>query len=983
MPTLLRSLAPLLLATAAASAATDFVRDVYPVLQRACLECHGAEKQKGKLRLDSREAALRGGDGGAALVPGKADASEILRRVSLPKTDDEVMPNRGELLSKTEVEHLREWIAAGAPWANDLKPAKHWAYVAPKRPTVPGGGNAIDAFVRERLKKEGLAPSPAADPRPLARRMFLDLTGLPPTPAEADAFEKSTIRNPQSAIESLADRLLASPQYGEKWARPWLDAARYADSHGFQRDDLREIWPYRDWVIRALNDDMPFDRFTVEQLAGDLLPNASEQQLIATGFNRCAPCNVEAGTDPEENRVNQVFDRVNTLGAVWLGTTLECCQCHDHKYDPFTSRDYYGLFSFFNNTEIEAERSNPKVPGSIRFLGPFMNVRDTAADAKRALLNLEIAQVKKQIAAKGGGVAAAPEPKRKRAAKPEAPAKTAAIAAAPVAAAEHVLTPEDFDSAGGSNHKVLPDGSVLLTGDAPETDTYTLTVQTELKGITGFKLETLTDESLPGMGPGRGDPERTNFVLQEFTVSAASANAGGDEAKAVRLADAHADFSQQNWDVGGAIDGNTKSGWGIAPKFHAPHWATFRAVDMPTASVPLRLTFRLVQEYGTARTIGRFRILALTGKYTAGEAAAPPVVSTEVKRMNVRVAALEKSLKALGEARTLVVREMPEARESSVFLRGDFRSPGARVLPAMPALFQKEAAANPPNRVALARWLVSRENPLTARVIVNRLWMEIFGEGIVATPEDFGVKGERPSHPELLDWLAVEFMERGWSQKKILRAIVTSETYRQSSRAIPEMIERDPANRLLARGPRFRIGAEAVRDNALAISGLLDRKQFGPPIYPQQPAGLWDKVGGQKYEYTVSPGSEQYRRGIYVVLKRGSPYPSFINFDSTARLACRVKRRASNTPLQALTLLNDPVYVETARAFAARIVREKPDANAEQRLRHAFHLAVAREPRDAELAVLRKLLEQESPGDGAWFAVASALLNLDETITKN
>ena len=889
------------------------------------------------------------------------------------------MPNRGELLSKNEIEHLRQWIADGAAWADDLKPAKHWAYVAPVRPAVPGGGNAIDAFVRERLKNEGLAPSPSAEPLALARRMYLDLTGLPPTPDETDAFAKSATRNLQSAIESLADRLLASPQYGEKWARPWLDAARYADSHGFQRDDLREIWPYRDWVIRALNDDMPFDRFTIEQLAGDLLPDSTEQQRIATGFNRCAPCNVEAGTEPEENRVNQVFDRVNTLGAVWLGTTLECCQCHDHKYDPFTSRDYYGLFSFFNNTEIEAERSNPKVPGSIRFLGPYMNVRDAAADAERARVNAELAQVKKQIVEKGGTAAVA-EPKRKRAAKTEPPA----IVAAPAAAgAEHVLTPEDFDSAGGSNHKLLPDGSVLLTGDAPATDTYTLTVKTNLKGITGFKLETLTDESLPGNGPGRGDPERTNFVLQEFTVTATAASPCSETAKPVRLADARADFSQQNWDVSGAIDGMPKTGWGIAPKFHAPHWATFRAMDLPDASGPLRLTFRLVQEYGTARTIGRFRILALTGKYPAADAAPTPVVSAEVKRLNSRIAVLEKSLKALGEPRTLVVREMAEPRESFMLQRGDFRSPGTRVAPAMPALFQKDAPANPPNRLALARWLVSRGNPLTARVIVNRMWAEIFGEGIVATPEDFGVKGERPSHPELLDWLAVEFMERGWSQKKILRAIVTSETYRQSSRATADMIERDPANRLLARGPRFRLGAEAVRDNALAISGLLDRKQFGPPIYPPQPAGLWDKVGGQKYEYTVSAGTEQYRRGIYVVLKRGSPYPSFINFDATARLACRVKRRASNTPLQALTLLNDPVYVEAARAFAARIVHEKPNANADGRLRYAFRLAVAREPRDAEVTVLRKLLEHESPGDGAWFAVASALLNLDETISKN
>ena len=956
-------------AATALAADVDFERDVYPVLQRACVECHGAEKKKGGLRLDVREAAFQGGENGAVIVKGKPDASELVRRIALPKSDDEVMPSRGEPLAKTEIESIRAWIASGAPWPDGVKLAKHWAYVVPtvtdeQKAKLKAQSskfkvqNPIDGFIRARLEREGMQASPDAEPQVLARRLFLDLIGLPPTPAEADAFVQSATRDLQSAIESLADGLLGLPQYGEKWARPWLDVARYADSHGFQRDDLRELWPYRDWVIRALNADMPFDQFTIEQLAGDLLPNATEQQRIATGFNRCTPCNVEAGTDPEENRVNQVFDRVNTLGAVWLGTTIECAQCHDHKFDPVTARDYYGLFAFFNQTELEADRANPKVPGSIKFNGPYMNVSAPEQDAEAAALRAEIAKVKAALAARQPG------------AKPIA-----------TTAATHPLTPVDFDSAGDSTHKILEDGSVLLLGDAPSKDTYTVTVRTPLTRITGFKLEALTDPTLPGMGPGRGDPKRTNFVLNTFAVTAAPAGREGD-AKPVRLTDAHADYSQNNWDVSGAIDDNPKSGWAIGGRFHEPHWATFRTAQPLGFEGGTVLTFRLVQDFGQARTIGRLRLSALTGDAEP----ATPKADLEKTRLAAQLTALEKREKAFVKPRTLIMQEVPQPRASAIFQRGDFRSPGAAIEPSVPSALHPLRDDGPRNRLALARWLVSRDNPLTARVVVNRLWMEIFGEGLVSTPEDFGTKGERPTHPELLDWLAVEFMDGGWSQKKLLRQIITSAAYRQTSRATPAAIERDPRNLLLARGPAFRLSAESIRDNALAISGLLNPKQFGPPIQPPQPDGLWEKVGGQKYEYTVSPGEEQHRRGIYVVLKRMSPYPSFINFDGTARLACRLKRLRSNTPLQALTLLNDPVYVEAARAFAARIVREQPTSDVDARLRHAFRLAVARPPRDSELAVLRKLYDGEFAAgkeDAAWFAVASTLLNLDETITKN
>ncbi len=939
------------------AAETDFARDVLPILQRCCFECHGDKKAAGGLRLDSAAALNKGGDSGAVVIAKNAADSELLRRVSLPTTDRDVMPNRGEPLTAVEVAQIKAWIEEGAIWPDGAKPAPHWAYLPPRKAALPIAHlHPVDAFVRAKLKAADLQPSRPAQPAVLARRLYLDIIGLPPSPAEVTAFEQAATKDLPKAVEALVDQLLQSPQYGEKWARPWLDAARYADSHGFQRDDLRDLWPYRDWVIRALNGDKPFDQFTLEQLAGDLLPQATEAQRVATGFNRCAPCNVEAGTDPEENRVNQVFDRVNTLGAIWLGTTLECAQCHDHKYDPITQRDYYSLFAYFNQTEIEAERSNPKVPGSIRFIGPYLDLNDPATAASRQQLETQIGLLQKQLT-------------RAKAIRNDTSETSN----------EEVLTPSEFDSAGDAGHKILHDGSVLLVGDPPATDTYTLTFETKLPQIVGLKLEALTDPSLPGTGPGRGDPKRTNFVLHEFTATAAAISSP-DNAKSLKMTATGASFSQEKWDVAGAVDGDPKSGWAIAPRFQQAHWADFQFAEPLKGSDGMKLTIKLVQEFGQARTIGRVRITALTSA-TQSSSKAQPAGERELLS---QLSAAEARLKGLKSPRTLVMREVTEARSTHLMQRGDFRTPGEEVSAATPAVLPK-LPTNAGDRSALARWLMAAENPLTARVAVNRLWLEIFGEGLVSTPEDVGLKGQLPSHPELLDWLAVEFRENGWSQKRLLKLILTSETYRQQSHQTPGLRERDPQNRLLARGPSFRLSAEGIRDNALAISGLLDKKQFGPPIYPPQPDGLWNKVGGERYEYAVSPGSEQYRRGIYIVLKRMSPNPSLITFDATARLSCRVKRLRSNTPLQALTLLNDPVYVSTARALAQRIRKETPDADLEAQLEYAFRLAVARPPQAKELQVLKTLFIGESNAageDAAWFAVASALLNLDETITK-
>ncbi|WP_414662241.1 PSD1 and planctomycete cytochrome C domain-containing protein [Horticoccus sp. 23ND18S-11] len=798
----------------------EFAREIQPLLASRCYDCHGPEQAKGGLRLTSLRAALKGGESGEpALIAGQGAKSLLLHRV-VTTDDEDVMPQKGERLTAAEVTLLQRWIDEGAPWPENLQ---HWAYVKPVRAALPAVAaslqplNPIDHFVFARLAAEGLAPSPATDKARWLRRVSLDLVGLPPTPAElADFAADATPR----AFERVVDRLLASPHYGERWARPWLDLARYADSHGFQRDDLRDLWPYRDWVVRAMNADMPFDQFTVWQVAGDLLPEARDKRnldpLIATGFHRAAPTNVEAGTDQEEGRVNQVFDRVNTTAATWLGTTLECAQCHNHKYDPFTQKEYYQLFAFFNQTAIETAFASPKAMATLKFTGPYLTLPNPAVEAKRPALLERAAALDAQIAT------------------------------------------------------------------------------------------------------------QTAAALSQL-----------------------------------------------------PAWEKIAATETVGAeSVPAEIAaiVRVDAARRTKAQIARLRAHVLEQE--------PALVQTKRDRAEVT-----RALAALESPRTLVMEEMSAQRPTALLKRGNFLEPGEAVAPSTPAVLHAAALPATPNRLDLAQWLVDRENPLVARVTVNRWWAEFFGRGIVATPEDFGVKGEAPTHPALLDWLAVEFMERGWSMKHIHKLITLSATYRQSSRVTPALLARDDQNRLLARGPRFRLDAEAIRDNALAAAGLLSAKMGGPPVRPYQPPGLWDsKVGGDKVTYDLSEGEDAHRRGLYTVWKRGSPYPSFVNFDATARTACTVKRSRSNTPLQALTLLNDPVYVEAAQALARRVLQERPDAAPVERIRFVFQLCLTRPPSPGEIAALQTLIAQQTAAGrdeaAVWQAVATTLLNLDEMITK-
>jgi len=1029
--------------TRSAAEAVDFRRDVFPIFRRDCLECHGEKEQEAGLRLDSEADFV---DAGVIEVD-EPDQSELLRRVTLPRGHDEVMPMVGEPLVERDVDTIRRWIAQGAPWPDDFTPPPHWAYVAPVRPELPAVDDPnwertpIDRFVSAGLDDRDRAPSPRAPAATLLRRVHLDLIGLPPSPAEVADF----VADPSpAAYRQVVDDLLSRPQFGERWARHWLDLARYADSHGFQRDNLHELWAYRDWVIRAMNDDMPFDQFTIEQLAGDLLPDPTESQRIATGFHRCSPTNVEAGSLPEETRIEQVIDRVNTTATVWLGSTLECAQCHDHKFDPFTSKDYYRLLAFFNNTQREADRTDPRKASSIAFQGPSMPLADPELDVARAELRSQVERLEAQR-----------QTVRRRVAR-ELPKLTAELAdrtRGSVSPAPEIIV-KSFRSEGTTDtYEHREDGSILITGDdPPSTDVYTITAVLRGTGIRSIRLDTLTDDALPGTGPGRGDPVRSNFVLNDLAATLGA----GDDARRLKFTAAVADYSQNNYPVTAAIDDSVKTGWAIGQQFGKSHWAAFELSEPIDAPEGVSVTFVLTQQFGQARTIGCLRLTASSSDTDAE--AVPQKIRSLVKRdpkswsgqerravvdhfadrdpESVRLATqidkVRRELNGLEPPTTLVMVELDQPRPSAVFMRGDYRSPGEPVSPGPPEWLHplsddEGSPTGRPDRLTLARWLVDPANPLAARVTVNRWWAELFGEGLVRTPEDFGVKGERPTHPRLLDWLAVELVENGWSMKHVIKTIVLSATYQQSSVITPELAELDDQNRWLARGPRYRLSAEMIRDNALAISGLISLKPFGPPIRPYQPAGIWSKVGGTNYEYETSPGGDAYRRGVYVVIKRGSPYPSFINFDANNRFACTVSRSRSNTPLQALTLLNDRVYVEAARAIAWRAMRSATGRSATGRsiastIREEFVRCVARNPTDAELETLtslyssqRQAAEQDPQSVGellpddeaafladddrsaesaslteaerasefsAWYSVATVLLNLHETITK-
>jgi mono/diheme cytochrome c family protein len=822
---LLPCLVVLLPGVVLAAEPVDYLRDIQPILTKHCTACHGATKQRASLRLDSVRAARLGGNSGPALVPGKSDDSRLLIAVCGGNDDVTTMPPKGPRLSKKEIALLRAWIDGGAAvpvgeptasaagWSNPA--GKHWAFQPIRRAVEPNVRaphwcrNGIDRFILARLEKEGVAPAPEADRVTLLRRVSLDLIGLPPSLKEIDDFLNDKRAD---AYERVVERLLTSPHYGERWGRHWLDLARYADSNGYSIDSPRSIWKYRDWVIDALNRDLPFDRFVVEQLAGDLLPNATSAQRIATGFHRNTQINEEGGIDQEQFRIEAIVDRTNTTVTVFLGLTVGCCQCHDHKFDPLAQREYYQLFAFFNNCdELTLELPTPE------------------QQRKRQELRKRLAGLEKQL-------------RTLDTATPERVAKW-----------EGSLTPP--------SRAMLP---------------------TKLQAILAIASN------------GRN-------ARQEQAVIAAYRN-----------------VEQVRHAVGG--------------------------LGQPLNYLASAHVYALMER----------------------------------KKIEKQIAELRKELPIVPT--TLVLQERKTPRVTNVLLGGDFLRKGAVVTPDVPRVLPPLAVPNRPTRLALARWLVDGRNPLTARVTVNRMWQQYFGLGLVETENDFGTQGTPPSHPELLDWLARDFIDRHWSMKHIHRLIVTSATYRQSSRHRPELANLDARNRLLGQQNRLRLDAEVVRDAALSASGLLHRSIGGPSVYPPQPDGVYAFTQVPR-NWQASSGPNRYRRGLYTYFWRSAPHPDLTVFDAPEALSTCTRRNRSNTPLQALTLLNDRGFYEFAQALAQRILRDGGQNDA-ARIAYAFRLCLGRTPSERERQALERLLQRQGKQQDAWISVARVLLNLDEFITR-
>jgi uncharacterized protein DUF1553/uncharacterized protein DUF1549/cytochrome c len=1008
----------------------DFVRDIQPILEKSCYSCHATKVQMAGLRLDSKQLAAR------TIRPGDAVESPLYRRVA--GIGDVVrMPMGGKPLDNDQIARIKSWIDQGAEWPDTAtiqtaEVQKHWAFIAPKRPALPASAkadwsaNPIDAFVLTKLEKEALAPSPEADRVTLLRRLSLDLIGLPPSIEEIDAFLKDTSKD---AYTRQVERLLASPHYGERWGRHWLDAARYADSDGFEKDKQRNVWFYRDWVINALNSDLPYDRFIIEQIAGDLLPNATQDQLVATGFLRNSMLNEEGGIDPEQFRMEAMFDRMDAIGKGVLGVTIQCAQCHNHKFDPLAQEEYYRLFAFLNDSH-EGSVAAYTPDEQMKRAEIFRKIREIEADLQHRAPDWETRM-------------AAWEQK----VKADQPEWT-------------VLRPEVDDiSTGGQKYLALDDGSFLAQGYAPTKHRVKMTVKTDAQPIAAFRLELLNDPNLPMGGPGRSI--KGTAALTDFEVHTAPADSPMKSTK-VTLAKATADINlletplepifydkterrRVTGPIEFAIDGKDDTAWGTDAgpgRRNQPHQAVFTtetAISNPNGT---ELTFYLNQRHGgwnsddnQSHNLGRFR-LSITK--TRG-ATADPVPANVRKILNLPheqvtpaqrqavfsywrttvpewIEANEK-IEALWRqhpegSSQLVLHSRQDPRETHLLMRGDFLKPGKTVVPGVPAFLHPLPTDALPNRLTFARWLVDRNSPTTSRAMVNRIWQTYFGTGLVSTSEDLGKQSEMPSHRELLDWLAVEFMDRGWSTKAMHRLIVTSATYRQSSKVTPELFTRDPYNRLLARGPRLRVEGEVVRDIALSASGLLTLKIGGPSVYPPAPDFLFQPpVSYGPKNWHEETGPDRYRRALYTFRYRSVPYPMLQNFDApNGDMSC-VRRSRSNTPLQALTTMNETLFMEAAQALARRTLTDGGQNDAE-RLAYAFRRCVARTPTDAERSELLGFLEKQSrrARDGwldvwriagmssdrkvdvpkgtnpaelaAWTAVSRVLLNLDETITK-
>jgi hypothetical protein len=1004
-------------ATGAAGDEVKFNRDIRPIMSDTCFHCHGpdAKARKAKLRLDIRDEALKPAkSGGIPIVPGRPEKSEIIKRIFAKDKDDVMPPDEAHKpLTQAQKDLFKRWVAQGAKYE------VHWAYTPLVKPPVPAGASGVDFLVQQRLKDIKLRPSPEADRRTLARRLAFDLTGLPPKPEAVEAFLAG--QSPD-AYSKLVEQLLASPHYGERMAIGWLDVVRFADTAGYHSDNPRNIWPYRDYVIKAFNDNKRFDQFTLEQLAGDQLPNSGQEQKVGSAFNRLLLTTEEGGAQPKDYEARYLTDRVRAVGSVWLGQTIGCSQCHDHKFDPITSRDFYAMGAFFADLKegIIARREE-----GMLVLSEEERKKHEGLEARLAALQQEFNQ---------------PRPELR---EPQAAWEIAAAEAVASEGAWTVLKPAKATSATGNVKLTIDKATGLVRavvddkrnvrGQNDGTDSYRIALNSPLKGVTGLRIQAVKDkDAAVGLAAGG------NFVLSEFSVHA--------DQQPVKLANATATFEQAGFPAAAAIDGiadQRDNGWSVLGATGADQSLYLETAEELSvdAGTPVILTLKFVR--GENHEIRNLRISATAAPkpVRAPAATVPPKDIADILKvapakrtaaqkskleqqfkqiapllagLRAKLASAEKEKKDFETAapKCIVSMQSETPRTVRILPRGNWMDESGEVIKAaLPAFLPRPARAstNAPTRLDLAEWIVWHENPLTARVFVNRVWKQFFGMGISKVLDDLGAQGEPPANPALLDWLAADFRDSGWDVKRLVRTIVNSHTYKQVSTATKELTARDPDNRELARQSRWRLDAELVRDNALAISGLLVAKIGGPSVKPYQPEGYWENLNFPVRTYEASKGEDQYRRGLYTWWQRSFLHPSMVAFDAPSREECAADRNRSNIPQQALVLLNDPSYVEAARAFATRIVKEGGrDAGA--RITWAWRQALARAPRPDELKAVRALLDKHlaeyakdatsagallkvglsapaadlDPAElAAWTSVARVIINLHETITRS
>ena len=994
----------------------EYNRDIRPILSDTCFTCHGPDSRKREagLRLDQREGGLKTLESGAvAIVPGKSAESELVKRLTSSDPDIKMPPpDSNKTITPAQIELLKRWVDEGAEYQG------HWSFLPIEKPAAPATPvtHSIDHFVIAELERQGLKQSPQADPGTLVRRLALDLTGLPPTPEQVAML---TADPSEAGYEKLVDQLLASPRYGERMAIWWLDLVRYADSVGYHGDQEVSVFPFREWVIRAFNDNKRFDEFTREQLAGDLLPNSTIDQKIAAGYNRLGMMSAEGGAQAKEYLAKYAAERVRNLGGTWLGLTTGCCECHDHKFDPLLTRDFYRLEAFF------ADITERGVFGGSDF-SPKFPLPSPQQAAELARLDGEIDATKKQLETATPELAAAQTEWEKSLSTPT-------VDWLP-------LKPTEAKSSGGATLAIQDDASVVVSGTNPATDKYTVTLPAPPAGVTGIRLEALPHDSLAAKGPGRAS--NGNFLLTEVVVKQKAAD-GAEQP--VGLANPSASFTQKDFAIAPVIDGDAngnQTGWAISPQFGVVSFAAFETqADLSVPAGGTLVIELLHNSTNPQHAIGHFRIsttkaarpVRVSGldvlpenirnlfKIEAAQrndaqknelAAYYRTIAPALQPLREKLAATQKQRNDLSASLPTMLATVPVApRMIRVLPRGNWMDDsGEEVQPGVPVFLpQPPAKEGRLTRLDLANWLVARDNPLTARTFTNRLWKMFFGAGLSRKLDDLGAQGEWPSHPKVLDWMAADFIDSGWDIKRSVKQIVMSATYRQVSIASPELRDKDPFNRWLARQGRFRLDAEMVRDSALWISGLLVERVGGPSAKPYQPPRYWAHLNFPEREWQNDSGDNLYRRGVYTHWQRQYLHPSLLAFDAPSREECTADRVRSNTPLQSLVLLNDPTYVEAARVFGELILRNG-GASPGERLDYAFRRALARPVKQAEVETLAPLLEKHlaqfkadvnaanelltvgarpkasdlDPAElAAWTSIARTILNLHATITRN